>query len=374
MKLKVLTILGTRPEIIKMSQVLIKADKYFDHIIAHTGQNFDYELNEVFFKDLGLRKPDYFLEAAGVSPAATISNVITKVDEIIDRVKPDAVVLYGDTNSCLCVISAKRKKIPIFHLEAGNRCFDQRVPEEINRKIVDHLSDVNLVHSEHARRYLLDEGLKPELIFKVGSPMFEIFEKYMGNIDKSDVLEKLNLEPQKYFIVSMHREENVDYEANLKSLLEALNHVAEKFNRRVIVSTHPRTQNALNKIKDLGVSGKISFLKPLGFFDYVNLQKNSFCVLSDSGTLTEESSILKFPSVMIRQTHERPEGMDVGAVIMSGINKEAIEQSVLMATDFSKSTFDEIDSYARSGFSDHIIKIIQSYTGYINRTVWRKDV
>lgn len=374
MKLKVLTVLGTRPEIIKMSQVLPKADKYFDHIIAHTGQNFDYELNEVFFKDLGLRKPDYFLSAAGPNAATTISNVIMKVDELIDLVKPDAFVLYGDTNSCLSVISAKRKKIPIFHLEAGNRCFDQRVPEEINRKIVDHLSDVNMVHSEHARRYLLDEGLKPELTFKVGSPMYEIFDKVMPQINASSILATLGLKEKDYFLVSIHREENVDYTENLLSLIESLNYIAEKFNRKVIVSTHPRTRNAIDKIQNLKLSEKVIFMKPMGFFDYVKLQKNSFCVLSDSGTLTEESSILKFPAIMIRQTHERPEGMDVGVLIMSGIEKENIYQSILMATEMNTGTDRNIDYYDRLGFSDQVIKIIQSYTDYVNRTIWRKYV
>lgn len=374
MKLKLLTVLGTRPEIIKMGQVLQKADKYFDHVIAHTGQNFDYELNEVFFNDLGLRKPDHFLSAAGSNPATTIANVIIKVDELIDIVKPDAFLLYGDTNSCLSVISAKRKKIPVFHLEAGNRCFDQRVPEEINRKIVDHLSDVNMVHSEHARRYLLNEGIRPELIFKVGSPMYEIFEKYKTKIESSNALNELKLKPKDYFLVSMHREENVDYEENLISLLESLNFIAEKFNRTVIVSTHPRTRNAMDKLKNFKISEKVFFMKPMGFFDYVKLQKNAFCVLSDSGTITEESAILRFPAVMIRQAHERPEGMDVGAVIMSGISKESIEQSIVMATEMNITNFEHIEAYDRLGFSDQVIKIIQSYTGYVNRTVWRKNV
>jgi UDP-N-acetylglucosamine 2-epimerase len=374
MKLKLLTILGTRPEIIKMAQVLQKADKYFDHVIAHTGQNYDYELNEVFFKDLGLRKPDYFLSVADKNPAATIANVITKVDEIIDIVKPDAFLIYGDTNSCLSVISAKRKKIPIFHLEAGNRCFDQRVPEEINRKIVDHLSDINMVHSEHARRYLLNEGVKPELIFKVGSPMYEIFEKYSSQIESSGILGQLGLKKKDYFLSSIHREENVDYKENLISLLTSLNHIVDVFDKKVIVSTHPRTKAAIEKLVDFKISDKITFMKPMGFFDYITMQKNAFCVLSDSGTITEESSILKFPALMIRQAHERPEGMDVGAVIMSGIDKESIEQSIIMATEMDPCGVDPIDAYNRSGFSDQVIKIIQSYTGYVNRTVWRKNV
>ena len=373
MKLKLLTILGTRPEIIKLSQILPKADLYFDHVIAHTGQNFDFELNEVFFKDLGLRKPDYFMEAAGTNAASTIANVILKSDELIEKIKPDAFLLYGDTNSCLSVIAAKRRKIPIFHLEAGNRCFDQRVPEEINRKIVDHLSDVNMVHSEHARRYLISEGLKPELTFKVGSPMFEIFEKFMPQIENSNALNTLNLVTKDYFLVSIHREENVDYQENLLSLLESLDFIAAKFNRKVIVSTHPRTRNAIEKL-GFKSSDKISFLKPMGFFDYVKLQKNAFCVLSDSGTITEESSILRFPAIMIRQAHERPEGMDTGAVIMSGIEKESIYQSVLMATQMNMASNEKIEAYDRAGYSDQIIKIIQSYTGYIDRTVWRKNV
>ena len=374
MKLRLLTVIGTRPEIIKMGQVLQKADKYFDHVIAHTGQNYDFELNEVFFRDLGLRKPDYFLEAAGNNAAVTIANVISKVDALIDVVKPDAFLLYGDTNSCLSVISAKRKKIPIFHLEAGNRCFDQRVPEEINRKIVDHLSDVNMVHSEHARRYLLSEGLKPEVTIKVGTPMFEIFEKYAREIDASIILNELKLKEKDYFLVSMHREENVDYDKNLRSLLESLNFIADKFDKRVIVSTHPRTRNAMDKIIDLQISERVTFLKPMGFFDYVKLQKHAFCVLSDSGTITEESSILRFPAIMIRQAHERPEGMDVGAVVMSGVSKESIAQSITMVTEMDMREYQGIEAYDRIGFSDQVIKIIQSYTDYVNRTVWRKDV
>ena len=373
MTLKVMTIVGTRPEIIKVSRIAALLDKYFDHILVHTGQNYDYELNEVFFKDLGVKKPDYFLEAAKESAAQTIASVIAKSDELMQKVKPDAVLLYGDTNSCLSVISAKRLQIPIFHMEAGNRCFDQRVPEEINRKIVDHLADINMVHCEHSRRYLINEGLKPELIIKTGSPMKEVLNFYAKSIDNCDVLERLKLKSKDYFIVSAHREENVDYEDNFNNLLNSLNYVAEKFNKRVIVSTHPRTRKKLESLGPKEFNSKVEFLKPMGFFDYNKMQKEALCVISDSGTITEESSILKFPAIMIRQAHERPEGMDVGAVIMSGLSPERVLDSINMAvTQFETFKPLDIGDYSSDRVSDQVVKIIQSYTDYINRVIWRK--
>lgn len=371
MKLKVLAIVGTRPEIIKLSCVLKEAEKHFDLKVAHTGQNYDYELNEVFFKDLGLRKPDFFLESAGSTAALTIANVIQKSDELLEQVKPDAVILYGDTNSCLCVISAKKRQIPIFHLEAGNRCFDQRVPEEINRKIVDHLSDINMVHSEHARRYLIDEGLRPEQIIKTGSPMFEVLEVHKKEIESSNILNILNLKQKDFFLVSTHREENVDYDDNFNNLLDSLNAIAQKYDKDIIVSTHPRTRKKLESMSK-EFHSRIQFLKPLGYIDYNKLQKNAFCVISDSGTITEEASILNFPAIMIRQAHERPEGMDVGAVIMSGLEKERVLSSIKMAT---KSMINEdIDAYKRIDFSKQVVRIVQSYTDYVNRVIWRKNV
>lgn len=373
MTLKVMTIVGTRPEIIKLSRIIPLIDTYFQHSLVHTGQNYDYELNEVFFKDLGVRKPDYFLETAQKTAAQTIAQVIAKSDEIMRTVNPDAILVYGDTNSCLSVISAKRLQIPIFHMEAGNRCFDQRVPEEINRKIVDHLSDINMVHSEHARRYLINEGLRPELIMKTGSPMKEVLSFYSNQINSCDVLEKLKLKSKDYFIVSAHREENVDYPENFLNLLHSLNQVAETYNKRVIVSTHPRTRKKLETIDRKDFSPKVEFLSPMGFFDYNKLQKEALCVISDSGTISEESSILKFPAIMIRQAHERPEGMDVGAVIMSGLSPERVLESIKIATtQFEKSRPLDIEDYKSDNVSDQVVKIIQSYTDYINRTVWRK--
>lgn len=375
MSLKVMTIVGTRPEIIKLSRVVALMDKYFEHILVHTGQNYDYELNEVFFKDLGVKKPDHFLEAAKEIAAQTIAQVIAKSDELMQKVKPDAILLYGDTNSCLSVISAKRLQIPIFHMEAGNRCFDQRVPEEINRKIVDHLSDINMVHSEHARRYLINEGLRPEQIIKTGSPMKEVLNFYSKEINNCDILEKLKLNEKDYFIVSAHREENVDYEENFNNLLNSLNQVAEQFNKRVIVSTHPRTRKKLEALGPKSFNSKVEFLKPMGFFDYNKMQKEAYCVISDSGTITEESSILKFPAIMIRQAHERPEGMDVGTVIMSGLSSERVVESIKMAvTQFEKYKPLDIADYASDRVSDQVVKVIQSYTDYVNRVVWRKKI
>lgn len=374
MPLKVMTIVGTRPELIKLSCIIAEMDRCFNHVLVHTGQNFDFELNGIFFEDLGIRTPDHFLNAAKESSFKTIGEVVIASGEIMIKEKPDAVLIYGDTNSCLAVISAKKLQIPIFHLEAGNRCFDQRVPEEVNRKIVDHLSDINFVHSEHARRYLLSEGIRPEHIFKSGSPMREIYLKNQEKIERSKTLESLGLEKQEYFVVSIHREENVDYEKNFLSLIRSLNVVAEKFQKKIIVSTHPRTRKKLENLKGQQMNSLIDFMKPLGFIDYVTLQKNAFCVLSDSGTLTEEASLLQFPGVMIRQAHERPEGMDSGVVVMSGLNAERIVDSIHIVRDRDLTKVQSIQDYQTENVSGHVVSVIQSYTDYINRIVWRKDV
>ena len=374
-RIKVMTMVGTRPEIIKLSRVIAELDKHTEHTLVHTGQNYDYALNEIFFEQLGIRKPDFFLNAACGNAMETIGNVIIKSDEIIEKVKPDAFLVYGDTNSCLSVISAKRRKIPIFHMEAGNRCFDQRVPEEINRKIVDHLSDINMPLSEHARRYLVAEGLAPETIIKTGSPMKEVLLYHKINIENSDVLKRENLTKGSYFIVSTHREENVDSEINFNNLLEALNAITVKYNKKVIVSTHPRT---LKKLEAIGFANKnplIEFLKPFGFLDYVKLQINAFCVISDSGTITEESSILHFPAITIRQAHERPEGMDEGTVIMTGLNSSRILESIDVVTSQqyeNPNIIKIIPDYETENVSKKVLRIILSYTDYINRTVWHK--
>lgn len=373
--IKVMTIVGTRPEIIKLCRVIHELDKHTNHILVHSGQNYDYELNEIFFQQLGIKKPDYFLNAVGETLARTIGNVIAKSDEAIAKEQPDALLLLGDTNSCLAAISAKRRKVPIFHMEAGNRCFDQRVPEEINRKIVDHLSDINMPYTEHARRYLIDEGIKPETVIKTGSPMKEVLGYYMAKIEESDVLSSLKLESDGYLVVSTHREENVDSEVNFKDLLDSLSAVGKKYNKPVIVSTHPRTRK---RLEDLGVEGLdagIRFLKPLGFFDYIKLQMNAFCVISDSGTITEESSILNFPAVMIREAHERPEGMDEGILIMCGLKADRIIQSIDIVTlQHSRVTrqFNLLEDYNTENVSKKVLRIIMSYTDYVNRTVWRK--
>ena len=373
----VMTIVGTRPEIIKLSRVIAELDKTVKHIIVHTGQNYDYELNEVFFNDLGVRKPDYFLDAVGVTTADTIGNIISKSDVLFEKVNPDAVLLYGDTNSCLAVISAKRRQIPIFHMEAGNRCFDQRVPEELNRKIVDHLSDINMPLTEQARDYLISEGIRPETIIKVGSCMKEILTFYEDKIDASNALENIGLKKGQYFVVSTHREENVDYPENLASLLESLNAIAEKYNYPLIVSTHPRTQNRLNSLgSDITMNPLVKFMKPLGFFDYIKLQRHAKCVISDSGTITEESSLLSFPAIMIRAAHERPEGMDEGTVIMSGIRKDRILESIeVITSQFESGTGKTriIEDYNVDNVSIKVVRIILSYIDYINRTVWKKD-
>lgn len=377
MKIKVITIVGTRPEIIKLSRVMSELDNYTNHVLVHSGQNYDYELNEIFFNELGIRKPDYFLEAVGDTLAQTIGNVIHKSDSVFEKENPDAILLLGDTNSCLAAISAKRRKIPIFHMEAGNRCFDLRVPEEINRKIVDHLSDINMTYTEHARGYLLNEGIKPETVIKTGSPMKEVITFYKDKIMASDVLDRLKLINNKYFIVSAHREENVDSPTNFSNLIQSLNAIADKYDIPVIVSTHPRTKKKLELIETVQIDKRVQFLKPLGFIDYVKLQMNARCVISDSGTITEESSILGFPAITIRQAHERPEGMDEGTLIMSGLESENVLNSIDIVTkQVSKNhnRFNIVDDYNVDNVSDKVVRIIMSYTDYINRTVWKKSL
>jgi UDP-N-acetylglucosamine 2-epimerase (non-hydrolysing) len=375
--MKIMAIVGTRPEIIKLSRVLHEIGRYHQLVIVHTGQNYDYELNEVFFTDLEIRRPDYFLEAAGETAAETIGLVIARIDPILAKEQPDAVLLYGDTNSCLAVIPVKRRKIPIFHFEAGNRCFDQRVPEEINRKIVDHLSDINMPLTKHARRYLLAEGLQPETVIKIGSPMKEILTHYRAKIDASDVLARLELRPAEYFVVSAHREENVDSPENFKDFLDSLNGIAQEFGRRIIVSTHPRTRKRLESLGQRLADDRIEFLKPLGFVDYVKLQLHAYCVISDSGTITEESSILNFPAIMIRQAHERPEGMDEGALIMSGLRRSSVIEAIKAVRtqwEESKDQFRTVADYNVSNVSKKVLRIVMSYVDYVNRTVWSKTL
>ena len=373
--MKVMTIVGTRPEIIKLSRVIAELERHVRHVLVHTGQNFDYELNEIFFEQLELRKPDHFLEAAGKTAAETIGNVIARADRVLEKEKPDAVLVLGDTNSCLAVIAAKRRKMPIFHMEAGNRCFDERVPEEINRRIVDHVSDINLPYTEHARRYLLREGIRPETVIKTGSPMREVLTYYEARIEASRVLERLELEPQGYFLVSAHREENIDNAENLADLLASLGAIAKRYGRRVIVSTHPRTRNKLAALDRKALPAKVEFLKPLGFIDYVKLQTNARCVLSDSGTLTEESALLAFPAVMIRQAHERPEGMDEGTLIMSGLKAGQVLAAIDATTAHCaqhERPFRTPSDYESDNVSLKVVRIILSYTDYVNRTVWFK--
>ncbi|MBL29980.1 MAG: UDP-N-acetylglucosamine 2-epimerase (non-hydrolyzing) [Flavobacteriaceae bacterium] len=372
---KVITIVGTRPEIIKLSRVIAELEKHVNHILVHTGQNYDYELNEIFFKDLGVKKPDYFLNAVGKSTAGTIGNIITESDKVLAKESPDAVLLYGDTNSCLSVISVKRRQIPIFHMEAGNRCFDQRVPEELNRKIVDHLSDINMPLTEQARDYLIAEGIRPETIIKTGSCMKEILNYYKSNINESKVLNKLKLSSKKYFVVSAHREENIDYVDNVKNFIESLNSIAEKYDLPIIVSTHPRTKKRLDSIENKELNSKIQFLKPQGFFDYINLQINAKCVISDSGTISEESSILGFPAIMIRAAHERPEGMDYGTLIMSGLEKDRIIESIEIVVNQNKNDIKSkiVKDYDVDNVSMKVTRTIISYIDYVNRTVWKKN-
>jgi len=375
--LKVMTIVGTRPELIKMSRVIAEFDLHTQHVLVHTGQNYDYELNQLFFDDLGIRKPDYFLDAVGENAAQTIARVIEKSDEVMEKEKPDAVMLYGDTNSCLAVIAAKRRKIPVFHMEAGNRCFDERVPEELNRKVLDHLSDINLVLTEHARRYLIAEGVRPETIIKTGSHMREVLDYYMPKIEKSDVLERMKLEPNKFFIVSAHREENIDSPENMKNMVETLNALAETYDYPVIVSTHPRTKKRLDTMELGNLNSHIQFLKPFGFCDYIKLQMEALCVVSDSGTISEEGSLLNLPAITIRNAHERPEGMDVGTLIMSGLKKDRVLDAIRVIVaqhDKAKRVMLPVEDYEAGPVSKQLLRVVMSYVDYVNRTVWSKVV
>ncbi len=375
-KLKVMTVVGTRPEIIRLSCVLkaLDASEAIEHIIVHTGQNYDYELNQIFFEDLELRKPDFFLDAAGKTATETIGNILIKIDPLLEDLKPDAFLVLGDTNSCLCAIPAKKRQIPIFHMEAGNRCFDQRVPEETNRKIVDHISDINLTYSDIAREYLLREGLSADRVIKTGSPMFEVLNHYLPKIEASNVLEKLQLVEGEFFVVSSHREENINSEKNFSGLIESLNAIAEEYKMPIIVSTHPRTRNMIEKMK-LEVNEKVQFLKPLGFHDYNALQMRSFAVLSDSGTISEESSILNFRALNIRQAHERPEAMEEASVMMVGLSPERIMQGLteLQTQKIGiERNFRPVSDYSMPNVSEKITRIIISYTDYINRVIWSK--
>jgi len=375
--LKVMTIVGTRPELIKMSRVIAEFDQHTKHILVHTGQNYDYELNQLFFEDLGIRKPDHFLEAVGENAAQTIARVIEKSDAVMEKEKPDAVMLYGDTNSCLAVIAAKRRKIPVFHMEAGNRCFDQRVPEELNRKVLDHLSDINLVLTEHARAYLIAEGIRPETIIKTGSHMREVLDHYLPKIEKSDVLERMGLTANKFFIVSAHREENIDSPENMSNMVETLNALADTYNCPVIVSTHPRTKKRLDTMELGRLNPHIQFLKPFGFCDYIKLQMEALCVVSDSGTITEEASLLNLPAITIRNAHERPEGMDVGTLIMSGLKKERVLDAVrviLAQHDKTRRVMQPVQDYEAGAVSKQVLRVVLSYVDYVNRTVWSKTV
>jgi UDP-N-acetylglucosamine 2-epimerase (non-hydrolysing) len=374
-KMKLMTIVGTRPEIIKLCRVIHELDKHTEHILVHSGQNYDYELNEIFFQQLEIRKPDYFLNAVGENAAHTIGNVIASADDLLAKECPDAFLLLGDTNSCLSAIAAKRRKIPIFHMEAGNRCFDQRVPEEINRKIIDHISDINLPYTEHARRYLLAEGLKPETVIKTGSPMKEVLAYYRPQIEASDILDRLQLNAGSYFVVSAHREENIDNGTNFSDLMASLKAITVKYDLPLIVSTHPRTKKRMESLEVGKLDQRIHFLKPLGFLDYVKLQMHARCVISDSGTITEESSILSFPAVTIRQAHERPEGMDEGTLIMCGLKAERVLDAIAVATAHYADTtrpFNIVNDYNTENVSKKVLRIIMSYTDYVNRTVWLK--
>ncbi|MDB9938796.1 UDP-N-acetylglucosamine 2-epimerase (non-hydrolyzing) [Candidatus Thioglobus sp.] len=373
-KLKIVTVVGTRPEIIRLACVIKKLDEYCDHILIHTGQNYDYELNEIFFDDLGIRKPDYFLNAAGTSSAETIGNVIIEVDKALEEINPEAMLVLGDTNSCMAVLPAKRRKIPTFHMEAGNRCFDQRVPEEINRRLVDHIADINLTYSSIAREYLLAEGLPADMIIKTGSPMFEVLNTYRDGIDSSDVLTRLGLKVHEFFVVSAHREENIDSDKNFLNLVESMNAIAEAYQMPIIVSTHPRTQKRIDEMK-VELNPVIQLLKPLGFKDYNKLQISSKSVLSDSGTINEESSILNFPALNIREAHERPEGMEEAVVIMTGLEKERIMQSLAIVDNQPRSEqrlMRQVGDYSMPNVSDKVVRIIHSYTDYVNRVVWKK--
>jgi UDP-N-acetylglucosamine 2-epimerase len=373
-QLKVMTVVGTRPEIIRLSRVMaaLDASEAIEHVIVHTGQNYDYELNQIFFDDLGIRKPDFFLNAAGATATETVGQILIKIDPLLESEQPDAFLVLGDTNSCLCAIPAKKRHIPIFHMEAGNRCFDQRVPEETNRKIVDHVSDVNLTYSDIAREYLLREGLPADRIIKTGSPMFEVLNHYLSEINASDILNKLNLEENKYFVVSAHREENINSDKNFKGLMESLNLIAEKYGYPIIVSTHPRTQKMIDS-KQIAMRPEVQFLKPMGFNDYNALQMKSYAVLSDSGTISEESSTLNFPALNIRDAHERPEAMEEASVMMVGLNPERIMQGLTQLQTQKRGTernFRPVADYSMPNVSEKMVRIIISYTDYIKRVVW----
>lgn len=373
-KLKVMTIVGTRPEIIRLSACIKACDKYFDHILVHTGQNWDYTLNKVFFEDLNLREPDYYLDSAGENLGETMGNIISKSYEIIEKIKPEALLILGDTNSALAALSAKRLKVPIFHMEAGNRCWDWNVPEMINRKIVDHISDINLPYTEHSRRYLLSEGIDGKTIFVTGSPMTEVIRDHMKQIEDSNVLDTMNLEKGKYILVSAHREENIDNEENFMALMNSINNIAEKYNMPVIYSTHPRSQKFID-MRKFKFHPLVINMKPFGFFDYNKLQKNSYCVLSDSGTLSEESAILGFPGVLIRTSTERPEVLDKGSVVIGGITSTTVEQAVELAINMEKNKEEVVmaNDYEDTNVSVKVVKVIQSYTDIVNRTVWLKN-
>jgi UDP-N-acetylglucosamine 2-epimerase len=373
-KIKIVTVVGTRPEIIRLSCVIKKFDQYCEHFLVHTGQNYDYELNEIFFEDLGIRKPDYFLGVAGSNSAETIGNVIIEVDKVLEEIEPEALLVLGDTNSCMAVLPAKRRKIPTFHMEAGNRCFDQRVPEEINRRLVDHMADINLTYSSIARDYLLKEGLQTEMIIKTGSPMFEVLNTYRDKIDKSDVLLRLGIKKSKFFVVSGHREENIDFDKNFFNLIESLNAISELYKLPVIFSTHPRTKKRIDETK-VKLNPLIQLLKPLGFYDYNKLQMCAKTVLSDSGTITEEASILNFNALNLRETHERPEGMEEAVVMMTGLEKKRILQSLSIIENQTKgkqSYIRQVSDYNVPNVSEKILRIVHSYTDYVNRTVWKK--
>ena len=372
-KLKVMTIVGTRPELIKLSRVIAELDTSSDHILVHTGQNYDDELNKVFFEELEIRKPDYYLDAAAESAIETVSQVLSKIDPVIEKENPDAILLYGDTNSCLSAIVAKRRKVPLFHMEAGNRSFDERVPEEINRRIVDHISDINMPLTEHARRYLIQEGIRPETIIKIGSCMEEVLDYYGEKIESSNICSKLDLKEKNFFVVSAHREENVDTPQRLSNLMNSLNRLVEEYNIPVIFSVHPRTKARLDKLPNTTFDERVKLMKAMGFMDYIKLQKSAKCVISDSGTIAEESSLLKFPAITLRQAHERPEGMDEGVMIMSDINTNQVLKAIeTVLTQHDTFKVKDVEDYRGGHVSVKVSRIIHSYTDYINRTVWRK--
>ena len=374
-KLKIITIVGTRPEIIRLSRVIWNFDRYFEHYLVHTGQNYDYELNQIFFDDLNIRPPNFFLNAAGKSAAETIGNIIIKIDQVLDEIKPDAILVLGDTNSCLSAIAAKKKKIPIFHMEAGNRCFDMRVPEEVNRRMVDHISDINLTYSDISRSYLINEGIKPEYIIKTGSPMNEVLSFYSEGITSSNIINKLNIEKYNFFLVSAHREENIESNENFSKLADLLNQLASKYNLPILVSTHPRTRKKINTT-DFVFDKLINFINPLGFLDYNNLQLNAKAVLSDSGTITEESSILNFPALNIRESNERPEGFEESAVMMVGLNTERVFNALEILENQSRGndrTLQMVSDYAVTNVSEKIVRIVVSYIDYVNQNIWKKN-